>query len=64
MAVPQAQFSVGMPDESEVLGRFRPRLTLQTFTRGDGVLGLRPGGLFGPRGGNVTVAQVDWTYQA
>jgi len=64
MAVPQAQSSAGMPDESEVLGRFRPRLTLQTFTRGDGVLGLRPGGLFGPRGGNVTVAQVDWTYQA
>lgn len=47
----------------EVLGVFRPRLTLQTLTRGDGVLGLRPGGLFGPRGGNVTVAQVDWTYQ-
>ncbi|WP_034300643.1 DEAD/DEAH box helicase [Herbaspirillum sp. RV1423] len=49
---------------SEVPGRFRPRLTLHTLTRGDGVLGLRPGGLFGPRGGNVTVAQVDWTYQA
>jgi superfamily II DNA or RNA helicase len=67
MAVPQAQSSAGNPDnpdKSEVLGRFRPRLTLQTFTRGDGVLGLRPGGLFGPRGGNVTVAQVDWTYQA
>ena len=49
---------------SEVLGRFRPRLTLHTLTRGDGVFGLRPGGLFGPRGGNVTVAQIDWTYQA
>jgi len=48
---------------SEVRGRFQPRLTLHTLTRGDGVLGLRPGGLFGPRGGNVTVAQVDWTYQ-
>jgi len=48
----------------EVQGRLRPRLTLQTLSRGDGVLGLRPGGLFGPRGGNVTVAQLDWTYQA
>jgi len=48
---------------TEVHGRFQPRLTLHTLTRGDGVLGLRPGGLFGPRGGNVTVAQVDWTYQ-
>jgi superfamily II DNA or RNA helicase len=48
---------------TEVPGRFRPRLTLHTLTRGDGVLGLRPGGLFGPRGGNVTVAQIDWTYQ-
>jgi len=47
----------------EVPSRFQPRLTLHTLTRGDGVLGLRPGGLFGPRGGNVTVAQVDWTYQ-
>ncbi|NUU01571.1 DEAD/DEAH box helicase [Herbaspirillum robiniae] len=41
---------------------FRPRLTLQTLARGDGLLGMRAHGLFGPRGGMVTVAQVDWTY--
>ncbi|WP_343582908.1 DEAD/DEAH box helicase [Herbaspirillum sp.] len=42
--------------------RFQPRLTLQTLTRGDGVLGMRAHGLFGPRGGMVTVAQIDWVY--
>ncbi len=36
--------------------RFRPRLTLQTLGRGDGLLGLTPVGAFGPRGGQVTVA--------
>lgn len=41
---------------------FRPRLTLRTLTRGDGLLGMRAHGLFGPRGGMVTVAQIDWTY--
>ncbi|MBP0598137.1 DEAD/DEAH box helicase [Herbaspirillum sp. LeCh32-8] len=41
---------------------FHPRLTLQTLTRGDGLLGMRAHGLFGPRGGMVTVAQIDWTY--
>ena len=44
---------------------FHPRLTLLTLSRGDGLLGLRavpgkPG--FGPRGGQLTVARVDWTY--
>src|SRR5450830_1027013 len=61
MAVPEEHSSPSL-NASEVLGRFRPRLTLHTLTRGDGVFGLRPGGLFGPRGGNVTVAQIDWTY--
>lgn len=42
---------------------FRPRLTLHTLTRGDGLLGMRPNGLFGPRGGSVTVAHIDWTYR-
>ncbi len=46
----------------EALGRLRPRLTLRTLSRGDGLLGLRPGGLFGPRGSQVTLAEVDWTY--
>ncbi|MEO8151597.1 MAG: DEAD/DEAH box helicase [Rhizobacter sp.] len=45
-----------------VAARFRPRLTLQTLGRGDGLLGLAPSGPFGPRGPNVTVAQVDWVY--
>ena len=43
-------------------GRFRPRLTLQTLTRGDGLLGLRAMDGFGPRGAQVTVAHIDWTY--
>ena len=45
-----------------VAGRFRPRLSLQTLGRGDGLLGMRPSGPFGPRGPNVTVAQITWTY--
>jgi superfamily II DNA or RNA helicase len=42
--------------------RFRPRLTLQTLGRGDGLLGRTPVGAFGPRGGQVTVAWADWVY--
>lgn len=42
--------------------RFRPRLTLRTLGRGDGLLGMLAQGRFGPRGGQVTVARVDWTY--
>jgi superfamily II DNA or RNA helicase len=47
----------------------RPRLTLLTLGRGEGLLGMRgvpgrPGaGGFGPRGGALTVARVDWTYE-
>jgi superfamily II DNA or RNA helicase len=51
-----------MIDASELIGRFRPRITLQTLTRGDGLLGMRPSGPFGPRGGSVTVVQIEWTY--
>jgi superfamily II DNA or RNA helicase len=47
---------------ANTVGHFRPRLTLQTLGRGDGLLGMRPSGPFGPRGPNVTVAQVTWTY--
>jgi superfamily II DNA or RNA helicase len=43
--------------------RFRPRLTLQTLGRGHGLLGLRPSGPFGPRGPQVTVAQITWLYR-
>jgi superfamily II DNA or RNA helicase len=46
-----------------VIGHFRPRITLQTLDRGQGLLGLRPQGKLGPRGDSVTVAQFDWTYQ-
>jgi hypothetical protein len=42
--------------------RFRPRLTLQTLGRGDGLLGLTPNGAIGPRGPEVTVASIDWVY--
>jgi superfamily II DNA or RNA helicase len=42
--------------------RFQPRMTLQTLARGDGLLGMRPSGGFGPRGGSVTVVRIDWTY--
>jgi len=53
-----------MLDASALLGRFRPRMTLQTLTRGDGLLGMRPSGSFGPRGGSVTVVRIEWTYLA
>ena len=46
-----------------VAGHFRPRLTLQTLGRGDGLLGLKPQGKLGPRGDSVTLAQFDWTYR-
>lgn len=41
---------------------FRPRLRLRTLSRGDGLLGLTRRGKLGPRGDQVTVAQVDWVY--
>ena len=44
------------------VGRFTPRLTLQTLGRGDGLLGLKPQGKLGPRGDSVTLAHFDWTY--
>ena len=42
--------------------RFVPRLSLRTWGRGDGLLGLAPAGRFGPRGPQVTLARIDWTY--
>ncbi|MES2934388.1 MAG: DEAD/DEAH box helicase [Pseudomonadota bacterium] len=45
-----------------IAGQFRPRITLQTLARGDGLLGMKPSGPFGARGGNVTVVQIDWMY--
>jgi superfamily II DNA or RNA helicase len=40
----------------------RPRLTLLTLNRGDGLLGMVPEGAFGPRANQVTIARVDWVY--
>ena len=44
-------------------GHFRPRLTLLTLTRGDGLLGQRAVPGFGPRGAQLSAARVDWTYR-
>ena len=49
--------------ETPTPGFFRPRLTLQTLTRGDGLLGMRGMDGFGPRSTQLTVARVDWTYE-
>jgi superfamily II DNA or RNA helicase len=49
--------------DTPVPGFFRPRLTLQTLTRGDGLLGLRALDGFGPRSAQVTVATAAWTYE-
>ncbi len=43
--------------------RFQPRLRLRSWGRGEGLLGLAPTGRIGPRGGVVTLAEVDWLYQ-
>ncbi|MES1163341.1 MAG: ATP-dependent helicase, partial [Rhizobacter sp.] len=48
--------------DTPVPGELVPRLTLQTLTRGDGLLGLRALEGFGPRGAQLTVARIDWTY--
>ncbi len=39
-----------------------PRLRLRTLTRGEGLLGSRAVAGFGPRGAQLTVAEVAWTY--
>ncbi|TAK98145.1 MAG: DEAD/DEAH box helicase [Aquabacterium sp.] len=51
-----------MSTSSHDAWRFRPRLTLHTLSRGDGLLGMQGHGRFGPRGPQVTVARIDWTY--
>ncbi len=51
------------PPQTPEGSAFRPRLTLRTLGRGDGLLGMRAQGAIGPRGGQVTLAQVDWTYR-
>ncbi len=49
--------------DGAVPGQFRPRITLMTLGRGEGLLGLKPQGKLGPRGDSVTLAQFDWTYR-
>ena len=51
------------PPDDSVPGRFRPRITLMTLGRGEGLLGMAPQGALGPRGGSVTLARIDWTYR-
>lgn len=52
------------PDaDGTIIGQFRPRITLMTLGRGEGLLGLKPQGKLGPRGDSVTLAQFDWTYR-
>ncbi|MDB5776167.1 MAG: hypothetical protein JWP38_2300 [Herbaspirillum sp.] len=53
-----------MNDASHDAPLFRPRMTLRTLARGDGLLGMKPSGPFGPRGGQVTVVLISWTYFA
>ncbi|MCI5068615.1 DEAD/DEAH box helicase [Acidovorax sp.] len=51
------------PSADIATGHFRPRITLMTLGRGDGLLGLQPQGKLGPRGDSVTLVQIDWTYR-
>ncbi len=65
---PLPQSSSFNPDDADagqdtVAGQFRPRITLMTLGRGEGLLGLKPQGKLGPRGDSVTLAQFDWTYR-
>ena len=61
-APPRPRATLPLPADTPVPGLFTPRLTLQTLTRGDGLLGLRAMAGFGPRGAQLTVANIDWTY--
>jgi superfamily II DNA or RNA helicase len=54
--------STERPADDAVPGLLTPRLTLQTLTRGDGLLGLRARDGFGPRSAQLSVARIDWTY--
>jgi superfamily II DNA or RNA helicase len=60
--MPRPSTQADDPTDEPSPARFRPRLTLQTLTRGDGLLGMRAMPGFGPRGAQVTVARADWTY--
>ena len=51
-----------MTSSAQQNGIFRPRISLQTLGRGEGLLGMKPAGVFAARGGSVTVVQIDWLY--
>ena len=60
---PAAAHPGGAASSEVAPGQFRPRLTLMTLGRGDGLLGMQPQGKLGPRGDSVTLVQIDWTYR-
>ena len=62
-AAPAAAQLGGAASSDVAPGQFRPRLTLMTLGRGDGLLGMQPQGKLGPRGDSVTLVQIDWTYR-
>ncbi|WP_338819954.1 DEAD/DEAH box helicase [Acidovorax temperans] len=62
-AAPAVAHSDGTASSDVAPGQFRPRLTLMTLGRGDGLLGMQPQGKLGPRGDSVTLVQIDWTYR-
>ena len=51
-----------MISNTQHIGHFQPRMSLRTLGRGEGLLGLKPSGVFAARGGCVTVVQIDWLY--
>ncbi|KZT15878.1 helicase [Acidovorax sp. GW101-3H11] len=60
---PTASLAPAPAASGVVAGQFRPRITLMTLGRGEGLLGMAPQGKLGPRGDSVTLAQIDWTYR-
>ena len=52
-----------MTSSTQQIGHFQARMSLQTLGRGEGLLGMKPSGVFAPRGGSVTVVQIDWLYR-
>ena len=62
-AAPAVAHPDGAASSDLAPGQFRPRMTLMTLGRGDGLLGMQPQGKLGPRGDSVTLVQIDWAYR-
>lgn len=62
-AAPAVAHPDGAASPDVAPGQFRPRLTLMTLGRGDGLLGMQRQGKLGPRGDSVTLVQIDCTYR-